>query len=182
MFSGQAARCTQQLTGLLFMLYLQLLVSNFVQCTDCVSKLASSVQSLVCCAQDVGDEPYQASVMKITGNFFIVSCVETIAEGMTLAEKNGISRCIETEISPGQASCCMLMLLRASSCKFAIFLQAWAYHVWACQADCVAADLCCASHCAVGTRDFGFASSFCSYCSMLTCMGQCLPHLMFSPE
>ncbi|DBA72789.1 hypothetical protein WJX79_000211 [Trebouxia sp. C0005] len=41
---------------------------------------------------DVGTEPYQASVMKITGNFFIVSCVETIAEGMTLAEKNGISR------------------------------------------------------------------------------------------
>ena len=32
--------------------------------------------------------------MKITGNFFIVSCVETIAEGMTLAEKNGIPRYI----------------------------------------------------------------------------------------
>ena len=42
--------------------------------------------------QDVGEEPYQANVMKITGNFFIVSCIETIAEGMTLAEKNGISR------------------------------------------------------------------------------------------
>ena len=56
----------------------------------------------------MGDEPYQASVMKITGNFFIVSCVETIAEGMTLAEKNGISRCIETETSHGQASCCLL--------------------------------------------------------------------------
>jgi len=52
-----------------------------------VPKLASSVQCPVCCLQDVGDEPYQASVMKITGNFFIVSCVETIAEGMTLAER-----------------------------------------------------------------------------------------------
>ena len=30
--------------------------------------------------------------MKITGNFFIVSSIETIAEGMALAEKNGISR------------------------------------------------------------------------------------------
>ena len=40
----------------------------------------------------MGEEPYKANVMKITGNFFIVSCVETIAEGMTLAEKNGISR------------------------------------------------------------------------------------------
>ena len=44
------------------------------------------------CWQDVGDEPYKANVMKITGNFFIVSCIETLAEGMTLAEKNGISR------------------------------------------------------------------------------------------
>lgn len=73
-----------------------------------MSNLASSFHSLVCCAQDVGTEPYQASVMKITGNFFIVSCVETIAEGMTLAEKNGISRCVEAETSHGQASCCLL--------------------------------------------------------------------------
>lgn len=124
---------------LLFMLELQLLVSEFIQAADAMSKLASSVQSLVCCAQDVGDEPYQASVMKITGNFFIVSCVETIAEGMTLAEKNGISRCIEIEISPDQASCC---LVRASCCKSAILLQIWAVI----QADFTAADLCCASH------------------------------------
>lgn len=40
----------------------------------------------------MGEEPYKANVMKITGNFFIVSCIETIAEAMTLAEKNGISR------------------------------------------------------------------------------------------
>lgn len=43
-------------------------------------------------AQDVGEEAHLANVMKITGNFFIVSCIETIAEGMTLAEKNGIPR------------------------------------------------------------------------------------------
>ncbi|KAL3136887.1 hypothetical protein ABBQ32_006498 [Trebouxia sp. C0010 RCD-2024] len=41
---------------------------------------------------DLGEEPYKANVMKITGNFFIVACVETIAEAMTLAEKNGIPR------------------------------------------------------------------------------------------
>ena len=157
MYSGQAAYYTQQLTGLLFMLQLQLLVSNSVQCADSVSKLAPSVQSLVCCAQDVGDEPYQASVMKITGNFFIVSCVETIAEGMTLAEKNGISRCIEIEISPDQASCCLNTLCcseqaAASLPSFCKFGQ--------CQADCAAADLYCASNCAFGIRDSGSASSF----------------------
>lgn len=51
------------------------------------------------CSQDVGEEPYKANVMKITGNFFIVSCIETIAEAMTLAEKNGISR-------QGRCTCC----------------------------------------------------------------------------
>ncbi len=57
------------------------------------SRVACRLLLSICgCWQDVGDEPYQASVMKITGNFFIVSCVETLAEGMTLAEKNGISR------------------------------------------------------------------------------------------
>ncbi|KAL0026527.1 hypothetical protein WJX77_005073 [Trebouxia sp. C0004] len=33
-----------------------------------------------------------ASVMKLCGNFFISSVTETTAEGMTLAEKNGVSR------------------------------------------------------------------------------------------
>ena len=53
---------------------------------------AGDIVTFICFAQDVGDEPHLANVMKITGNFFIVSCVETIAEGMTLAEKNGIPR------------------------------------------------------------------------------------------
>ena len=41
----------------------------------------------------IGSEAYMASVMKLSGNFFIAATIETIAEGMTLAEKNGISRC-----------------------------------------------------------------------------------------
>ncbi|KAL3139877.1 hypothetical protein ABBQ38_004172 [Trebouxia sp. C0009 RCD-2024] len=40
----------------------------------------------------LGCQPYMASVMKLSGNFFIAATIETIAEGMTLAEKNGISR------------------------------------------------------------------------------------------
>ena len=51
-----------------------------------------NTKDMCCCHQDVGEEPYKANVMKITGNFFIVSCIETIAEAMTLAEKNGIPR------------------------------------------------------------------------------------------
>lgn len=39
-----------------------------------------------------GNEAYMASVMKLCGNFFIASVIETTAEGMTLAEKNGVSR------------------------------------------------------------------------------------------
>lgn len=41
---------------------------------------------------DVGTEPHLAHVMKLTGNFFIISAVETISEAMALAEKNGVSR------------------------------------------------------------------------------------------
>jgi len=40
----------------------------------------------------IGNEAYMASVMKLCGNFFIASVIETTAEGMTLAEKNGVSR------------------------------------------------------------------------------------------
>lgn len=34
----------------------------------------------------------QSNVVKLTGNFMIVSIIETLSEGMTLAEKNGVSR------------------------------------------------------------------------------------------
>ena len=40
----------------------------------------------------IGSEAYTASVMKLCGNFFIAACIDTIAQGMTLAEKNGVSR------------------------------------------------------------------------------------------
>ncbi len=52
-----------------------------------------------------------------------------------------------------QAVACLLMLLRASCCKFAILLHIWAVI----QADFTAAGLCCASHWALGTRDSGSA-------------------------
>lgn len=60
-----------------------------------------------CCQQDLGEEPYKANVMKITGNFFIVACVETIAEAMTLAEKNGIPR--QAHAAGLTYSSCLLM-------------------------------------------------------------------------
>ena len=40
----------------------------------------------------IGPKAYMASVMKLCGNLFIASVIETTAEGMTLAEKNGVSR------------------------------------------------------------------------------------------
>lgn len=46
----------------------------------------------------LGCQPYMASVMKLSGNFFIAATIETIAEGMTLAEKNGISRCTSVKV------------------------------------------------------------------------------------
>lgn len=42
----------------------------------------------------IGPDAYMASVMKLSGNFFIAATIETIAEGMTLAEKNGVSRLV----------------------------------------------------------------------------------------
>lgn len=41
---------------------------------------------------DVGDSARNGHVMKLIGNFYIVSMMELIAEGMTLADKNGIQR------------------------------------------------------------------------------------------
>ncbi|CAK0735348.1 hypothetical protein CVIRNUC_000566 [Coccomyxa viridis] len=41
---------------------------------------------------DVGDEAKAGAAMKLVGNFFIVSIIELLAEGMTLAEKNGVQR------------------------------------------------------------------------------------------
>ncbi|KAG2429596.1 hypothetical protein HXX76_010829 [Chlamydomonas incerta] len=41
---------------------------------------------------DLGGEAHKANVMKLLANFHLVSLIELLAEGMTLAEKNGIPR------------------------------------------------------------------------------------------
>ena len=37
-----------------------------------------------------GEEPSKASLLKITGNIFIVNMIETLAEGMVFSEKTGL--------------------------------------------------------------------------------------------
>ncbi len=39
---------------------------------------------------DMGEEPAAANVAKLVGNFWIMSAIETMAEGFALAEKNGL--------------------------------------------------------------------------------------------
>jgi 3-hydroxyisobutyrate dehydrogenase-like beta-hydroxyacid dehydrogenase len=41
---------------------------------------------------DFGEEPGAANVVKVSGNFLILSAVEALAEAMALAQKNGIDR------------------------------------------------------------------------------------------
>jgi 3-hydroxyisobutyrate dehydrogenase-like beta-hydroxyacid dehydrogenase len=41
---------------------------------------------------DFGEEPGKANIVKLCGNFMISSAMESIAEALTLAEKNGIDR------------------------------------------------------------------------------------------
>ncbi|MBD2056386.1 NAD(P)-dependent oxidoreductase [Oculatella sp. FACHB-28] len=41
---------------------------------------------------DFGETPEAANIVKVTGNFLIVSAIEAMAEAFTLAEKNGIDR------------------------------------------------------------------------------------------
>jgi 3-hydroxyisobutyrate dehydrogenase-like beta-hydroxyacid dehydrogenase len=38
----------------------------------------------------VGAEPYLANVLKLVGNFFVISAIETLSEAFTLAEKAGL--------------------------------------------------------------------------------------------
>jgi 3-hydroxyisobutyrate dehydrogenase-like beta-hydroxyacid dehydrogenase len=38
----------------------------------------------------VGTEPHLASVLKLVGNFFVISAIETLGEAFTLAEKSGL--------------------------------------------------------------------------------------------
>ncbi|KAK9686983.1 hypothetical protein K7432_014956 [Basidiobolus ranarum] len=41
---------------------------------------------------DLGQDPAAAAKTKLVGNFFIVSVIEALAEGMTFGEKSGVSR------------------------------------------------------------------------------------------
>jgi 3-hydroxyisobutyrate dehydrogenase-like beta-hydroxyacid dehydrogenase len=41
---------------------------------------------------DVGDSARLGHVMKLVGNYYIMSMIELVAEGMTLADKNGLQR------------------------------------------------------------------------------------------
>jgi 3-hydroxyisobutyrate dehydrogenase-like beta-hydroxyacid dehydrogenase len=41
---------------------------------------------------DFGDDPGAANVVKLSGNFLILSAIEALAEALTLGEKNGIDR------------------------------------------------------------------------------------------
>lgn len=41
---------------------------------------------------DFGEQPRQANVVKLCGNFMIVSAIEAMGEALTLAEKNGVDR------------------------------------------------------------------------------------------
>lgn len=38
----------------------------------------------------VGEEPHLANVLKLVGNFFVISAIETLSEAFTLAEKSGL--------------------------------------------------------------------------------------------
>lgn len=38
----------------------------------------------------VGTEPHLASILKLVGNFFVISAIETLSEAFTLAEKSGL--------------------------------------------------------------------------------------------
>jgi 3-hydroxyisobutyrate dehydrogenase-like beta-hydroxyacid dehydrogenase len=38
----------------------------------------------------VGDEPHLANVLKLVGNFFVISAIETLSEAFTLAQKAGL--------------------------------------------------------------------------------------------
>ena len=49
----------------------------------------------------VGDKPSDANLIKLCGNFAILSAVETMAEAMTLAEKGGVPRAKLLEVLTG---------------------------------------------------------------------------------
>jgi 3-hydroxyisobutyrate dehydrogenase-like beta-hydroxyacid dehydrogenase len=55
-------------------------------------RAAPVLQELGQGVHDFGDEPGAANVVKLSGNFLILSAVEALAEALALAEQNGIDR------------------------------------------------------------------------------------------
>jgi 3-hydroxyisobutyrate dehydrogenase-like beta-hydroxyacid dehydrogenase len=55
-----------------------------------------------------GDDPAAANVVKLVGNFLIASAIEAMAEGLTLAEKNGISRAAVTDMLSQTLFACLV--------------------------------------------------------------------------
>lgn len=49
----------------------------------------------------VGTTPSAANLVKLSGNFMIISAVEAMAEAMTLAEKGGVARAALIEVLTG---------------------------------------------------------------------------------
>jgi 3-hydroxyisobutyrate dehydrogenase-like beta-hydroxyacid dehydrogenase len=49
----------------------------------------------------VGDKPSAANLVKLCGNFAILSAIETMAEAMTLAEKGGVPKAMLLEVLTG---------------------------------------------------------------------------------
>ncbi len=56
------------------------------------SRIASLLETLGQRVYDFGDNPAAANVVKLAGNFLIVSALEAMAEAFALVEKNGIDR------------------------------------------------------------------------------------------
>ena len=46
----------------------------------------------------VGEDPHSANVLKLVGNFFVISAIETLSEALTLAEKGGLQSATVMEL------------------------------------------------------------------------------------
>lgn len=59
---------------------------------DAKARAKPLLQAMGQAIHDFGEEPGAANVVKLSGNFLILSAVEAMAEALTLAEKSGIDR------------------------------------------------------------------------------------------
>ena len=67
-----------------------LAVFNLTLSIPCSPSLRPAAKTLP--DADVGDEARLGHIMKLTGNFYIASAIELIAEGMNMGERSGLSR------------------------------------------------------------------------------------------